>query len=59
MGFWEKLPEQCPPAEAVEEEIELAYRLVFSNPALVDHFKSHAALGVPKPPKVDDCRYET
>lgn len=59
MAFWEHLPEQCPPEEAVEQQIDLAFRVVFSNPVKLEHFKSHAALGRPKPPKVDNCRYSS
>lgn len=35
------------------------YRLVFSNPASIEHFKSHAALGKPAVPGVDSCRWSS
>jgi hypothetical protein len=59
MGFWEQLPDQCPPAGFVEEAIDNAYRIVFSNPATLEHFKSHAARGDKKPPSVDSCRFSS
>lgn len=57
MGFFEALPDQCPPADAVENEIGQAYRIVFGDPATVEHFKSHAALGKKPPSDMDECRF--
>lgn len=57
MGFWEILPPQCPPIEAVDVAIVQAYRVVYSNPPAKEHFASFAKLGRPKPPHVNDCTY--
>jgi len=57
MDYWEDLPDQCPPVDSVDDAIALAYRLVFSDPASIEHFKSHAALGKPPLPSVDGCRW--
>lgn len=59
MGFWEQLPDQCPPAGYLEDAIDGAYRIVFSNPATLDHFKSHAALGKSVPPGMSECRWSS
>lgn len=56
MGYMEPLPPQCPPADAVDCEHNVAFRIVFSNPPTADDFKSRAANGDPTPPGVTDCR---
>ena len=57
MGYWEVLPQQCPPADAADVAISEAYRLVGANPPAKDHFASYAKLGKPKPPTVDPCSW--
>lgn len=56
MGFWEELPLQCPPEDAQDVEIEVAYRVVFSNPVTKEHFRSHRYLGIPSS-SGDECRH--
>jgi hypothetical protein len=45
MPFKEELPLQCPPEDAVEDAIAVAYRMVYANPPTEDDFKSKKALG--------------
>jgi len=51
------LPDQCPPAEAVEDAIAEAYRMVFANPPSEDDFKSKRALGLAIPAGHDECGF--
>ena len=57
MGYWEELPLQCPPAEASEDAIELAYRVVYSNPPNREHFRSQRYLNRQLSPGGDECRH--
>lgn len=59
MAYKEDLPDdiQCPPAEAVEDAIPEAYRMVFSDPPTEEDFKSKAARGVECPPDHDPCGF--
>jgi hypothetical protein len=57
MTFFEELPEQCPPANAMERELPAAYRVVTNvNPDMED-FKSYAARKVKCPDGFDPCRW--
>lgn len=56
MQFLEDLPDQCPPAEAVDSSFSMVYRIVYNNPVSVDDFLSRAAKGQPTPGGVSDCR---
>ena len=55
--FMEKLPPQCPPADAEDRELDSIYRYVASKEVDLDAFKSHAALGKPCPIGVEPCRW--
>jgi len=57
MPYWEPLPEQCPPAEAEDIAIDIAYRVVFTNPPKQEQFASLKALGRDMPPGTDECRF--
>ncbi|RWJ96997.1 hypothetical protein [Mesorhizobium sp.] len=57
MGYWEDLPQQCPPATAADVAINEAYRLVGANPPEKEHFASYAKRGRPVPPTVDPCSW--
>jgi hypothetical protein len=57
MGYWENLPQQCPPAEAQDVAIEVAYRVVYADPPQKDDFASHAKLGKKAPESVDPCAW--
>jgi len=53
----EELPDQCPPAKALDVGIDEAFRVIpFENPTL-DDFKSYAAQKKRAPPGVDLCRW--
>ncbi len=43
--FEEVLPDQCPPVDALDEELGPVWRLVRAVPPSRDDFLSHAALG--------------
>ncbi len=55
MGYWEALPQECPPAHAVDKKIEAVYRVVHSDPPQKEHFESHAKQGKKAPPGMDEC----
>ena len=57
MEFKEGLPDQCPPAEAVDNEWDEIYRLLPTKDYNADHFKSHAELGKSCHPNVCSCRW--
>lgn len=57
MPFWEELPQQCPPAAATEDEIDVAYRVVYSDPPQPEHFRSNRYLNRPLSPGGDECRH--
>ena len=58
MPYLEDLPPDCPPAnKASEISVEAAYRVVSCMTPTVTDFYSNSALGIPKPPTVDACRY--
>lgn len=59
MEFREPLPAQCPPANAVDAEIELAYRVVWADPPTERCFASQAAKGLPPSPGADPCRHRS
>ena len=56
IDYRENLPERCPPedAEEVREELHL-YRLVESNPASDDDFRSQRAMYPDKRFHIDEC----
>lgn len=55
--FAEKLPEQCPPHYAEDQELNGFYRLLDSKDCTEECFSSHAALGKAKPKTVTDCAW--
>lgn len=57
MRYLEELPEQCPPAEATNNALGPAFRILPSAQPAIEHFHSYKKLGLPKPDGVDDCRY--
>ena len=57
MGYWEALPQECPPVRAVDTKIEAVYRVVHSNPPQKGHFESYAKQGKKAPPGVDECSW--
>ena len=59
LDFAEQLPEQCPPADASDVELEEVYRLVRSKNVDIEVFKSHAALGKVPPKGMDLCRWSS
>jgi hypothetical protein len=56
MVFLEPLPPQCPPPEAADMQIDTAYRIVPCSTPTIEHFFSHAQLGMPVSPATDPCR---
>jgi hypothetical protein len=59
MGFWEELPDQCPPAKAADIEISDAYRCVTSDSPTKDDFLSQAARKRPLNPLADPCKHSS
>ncbi|WP_309574387.1 hypothetical protein [Rhizobium sp. AP16] len=59
MAYLETLPDQCPPAEALDQAFGPAYRFVDSSAFCVEQYYSHQRLGLPKPSTVDDCHYSS
>ena len=59
MGFWEELPDRCPPSDAVDDAIPIAYRIVYSDPPAEEHFRSNRYLNRPLPPNGDLCRHSS
>jgi len=55
--FVEKLPDQCPPADASDCEWKNVYRLLEKENPDKEAFKSHAALGKTPPANMDLCRW--
>ena len=55
--YCEALPNHCPPEEAKETAIGIAYRVGYSDPPTMDDFASHNKLGQKKPPRVDSCKW--
>jgi hypothetical protein len=57
MTFADDLPDQCPPTDCQEEELQHVYRVLEgANPCLAD-WHSHAKKGKPCPAHVDPCRW--
>lgn len=60
MKFAEKLPDACPPSDAVDTELLGVFRLTDRPDCSEEHFKSHAALGKPLPRSLGDiCRWSS
>lgn len=57
MQFCEVLPEQCPPANAVDASFGEIWRVVTQENCDLDDFKSHAALGLVRRPIVSECDF--
>ena len=57
MEFWEELPDQCPPGDAVSDAISQAFRIVYSNPPKSEHFRSYRYLNKALAPGGDECRH--
>ena len=57
MKFKEALPASCPPNHALGGACESAFRLIETAKPLATDFASSAAKKLPKPLKVDDCRW--
>jgi hypothetical protein len=57
VGFLEKLPDACPPADAHDGACSDVYRLAVGSSPTLDDFASKAALGEPLPPRQDACRW--
>lgn len=55
--YFEEMPAQCPPAEAVDAQLPAVWRVVPGANPTVQDFHSHAKLGKIKPPPVDDCAW--
>jgi hypothetical protein len=55
--YFENLPEQCPPAHAIDDALGKAWRLVNENPPSQEDFQSHAAAGRVKPRTCDACSW--
>jgi len=57
--FKEELPDQCPPAEAIDHAYPESWRMIRGATALPDHFLSHAAQGMPCPTIGLECRFSS
>lgn len=57
MEYWEPLPLQCPPEDAADQSIALAYRAVMSNPPTAACFASQAARDRPMSELGDPCKH--
>jgi len=57
MTFAEELPELCPPNEAIDEDLGIAWRFVSRSGPSEEDFKSHSALGKRIPFGMDSCRW--
>lgn len=57
MAYLEQLPDQCPPAQAQDQALGPAYRILPSDVPSPEHFYSHSRLGKTTPPGVDSCRF--
>jgi hypothetical protein len=55
--YFEDLPDQCPPAEAVDAQLAAVWRVVPGAQPTVEDFHSHAKRGKRKPPTVADCAW--
>lgn len=56
MQFLEDLPPECPPKEAQDGDVGIAYRAIVDETPTTDDFKSYAALGRSSS-SVDSCRF--
>lgn len=59
MPYLEDLPEQCPPANAKDQQFGPAYRILPKAEPAIEHFYSYSKLGLTKPGGVDECRYRS
>lgn len=57
MPFYEVLPDQCPPAQAVDAGYSEIWRVVTKQNCCFDDFKSHAGLGLTRRPTVSECDF--
>lgn len=57
MEYIEDLPEQCPPEEAKDQPIEIAYRVVKCDPPTQSCFASQASRNRPLRDGGDQCRH--
>jgi len=55
MTFFEDLPPQCPPPDAVDKAFDEVWRVVDGASPSEEHFYSHAKRGWPKRPTDTDC----
>lgn len=56
MNWFETLPDQCPPSEALTTAGVTVYRAVLTNPASEEDFKSHRELYPSKFFSVSECQ---
>lgn len=56
-SFAEALPNDCPPATAVDELLESVFRLVANDPPTSSDFASHMAAGRPCPSADKGCQW--